>query len=201
MTLPAILRERRAVSVFALLYYLVLIALGFVWGRTQVVFYVGFMALALAVVARVYSRVPLSPVAVWGLALWGLGHMIGGLVFVERDPVYEFLVGPVRFDKIVHVFGFGFAALASGEVLRARGLSEGAVPVLAALCGMGFGAINEMLEFLVTRISPTSNVGGFENAGWDLVANTAGAIAAALYLKFHRPAIIEGGAGRVAAAR
>jgi hypothetical protein len=49
--------------------------------------------------------------------------------------------------------------------------------------GVGFGAINEMVEFLATRVVPDTNVGGFENTGWDLVANTVGAALAALWVR------------------
>ena len=48
--------------------------------------------------------------------------------------------------------------------------------------GLGFGAVNEMVEFLITRVSPETNIGGFENTGWDLVANTIGAAVAALWV-------------------
>jgi hypothetical protein len=39
---------------------------------------------------------------------------------------------------------------------------------------MGLGATNEVIEFIATRLMDT-NVGGYENTGWDLVANAVGA--------------------------
>ena len=53
---------------------------------------------------------------------------------------------------------------------------------LLAICvaaGMGFGAANEVVEFIATRVLPETNVGGYENTGWDLVSNTAGCLIAA----------------------
>jgi hypothetical protein len=47
---------------------------------------------------------------------------------------------------------------------------------------MGFGAANEVVEFLATRVLPETNVGGYENTGWDLVANTVGSLAAAVLI-------------------
>jgi hypothetical protein len=47
---------------------------------------------------------------------------------------------------------------------------------------MGVGALNEVVEFLATRLLPETNVGGFENTGWDLVFNTHGASAAAVLI-------------------
>ena len=44
-------------------------------------------------------------------------------------------------------------------------------------------APNEMVEFLITRVVPDTNIGEFENTGWDLVANTVGAALAALWVR------------------
>ena len=46
----------------------------------------------------------------------------------------------------------------------------------------GFGAINEVIEFVATLALPETNVGGYINTGWDLVANLVGATAAALII-------------------
>jgi hypothetical protein len=51
--------------------------------------------------------------------------------------------------------------------------------VLCATAGMGFGALNEVVEFFATLTVPETNVGGYENTGWDLVANAVGCILAA----------------------
>ena len=54
---------------------------------------------------------------------------------------------------------------------------------LALFGGLGFGALNEMIEFLITRVVPETNIGGFENTGWDLVANFTGSVLAALWVR------------------
>ena len=40
--------------------------------------------------------------------------------------------------------------------------------------GMGFGALNEVIEFAATLTVPETNVGGYRNTGWDLVSNLVG---------------------------
>jgi hypothetical protein len=50
------------------------------------------------------------------------------------------------------------------------------------LAGMGVGAINEIVEFVATLVIPDTNVGGYTNTGWDLVADLAGAIVATVLL-------------------
>ena len=47
---------------------------------------------------------------------------------------------------------------------------------------MGFGAANEVVEFIATRVLPETNVGGYENTGWDLVSNTVGCLVAAVLI-------------------
>jgi hypothetical protein len=49
---------------------------------------------------------------------------------------------------------------------------------------MGFGAANEVVEFIATITLPGTNVGGYENTGWDLVANLVGCLLAALSIWF-----------------
>jgi uncharacterized membrane protein YjdF len=189
--MPAIVREHPFVAAASVGYVAALLVAALLWGRSQTPFYAVFMGLLLALVARVYERRPLSTLTLAGLSLWGLGHMVGGLVEVEGAIVYEWMVvpGTLRFDKVVHAFGFGFATMACFEVLRPsyRGPARG-VAAFAALGGMGLGALNEMIEFLIARYSASSNVGGFVNTGWDLVFNTVGAIVAATYCVIRRRA-------------
>jgi uncharacterized membrane protein YjdF len=117
--------------------------------------------------------------------------MAGGLVRVDDDRVlYNVWLLPfVRFDHVVHAWGFGFAGLAVWESLRnrLRGLGSGAG--LVVLGGLAFGAVNEMIEFLITRIVPNTNIGDFENTGWDLVANTVGALVAAAWVHLRHASI------------
>ena len=52
----------------------------------------------------------------------------------------------------------------------------------AASAGMGLGALNELVEFIATLLIPETNVGGYLNTGWDLVANFVGATLAAIII-------------------
>ena len=59
--------------------------------------------------------------------------------------------------------------------------------VLAMAGGMGFGALNEVIEFAATLLVPETNVGGYVNTGWDLVANLFGSTVAAVLIRLgHR---------------
>lgn len=179
-----LITERRALAVFVVAYYAILLAYGAAAGSRQTIFYAVFVGAAALLVARLYVRARFSPVVLWGLALWGLAHMGGGLVQFGGEVIYEQSLGSgeFRFDKIVHFFGFGFATLAAFELVR-RTLAPDAPPrsvaIAAAFVGLGVGAVNETIEFLITLLPGDSNVGGFSNTGWDLVANALGAATAA----------------------
>jgi hypothetical protein len=136
----------------------------------------------------VHERVGFSGPVLWALAAWGLLHAAGGILYVGEGVLYRFkpVPGLPRFDQAVHVFGFGAATIAVWQGLRTRllrGTRPGAgVGFVVALAGMGVGALNEVLEFLSTRVLPETNVGGYVNTGWDLVYNALGATAAAAWI-------------------
>jgi hypothetical protein len=52
--------------------------------------------------------------------------------------------------------------------------------MLLVCMGVGLGALNEVVEFVMTLTLPETNVGGYENTGWDLVSNLIGALLATL---------------------
>jgi len=61
------------------------------------------------------------------------------------------------------------------------------VLILCMAGGMGFGALNEVVEFIATLVLPDTNIGDYTNIGWDLVANLVGASVAAVAIAFkHR---------------
>jgi hypothetical protein len=44
-----------------------------------------------------------------------------------------------------------------------------------------------VVEFAATRLLPETNVGGYDNTGWDLVANLVGTLAAVAVVRLVRP--------------
>jgi hypothetical protein len=180
------LGAHRGLAWGVVVYYVGFLALGLMTDNNQVLFYATIMAILFGLVGFWDSRRHFSSAVITGLALWGALHMAGGMVPLPDDRVlYNLWILPfLRFDHLVHVFGFGFAGLALWESVRPSlepTLVSGAF--IAFIGGVGFGAINEMFEFLATRVVPDTNVGDFENTGWDLVANTIGAAVAALWVR------------------
>lgn len=162
-------------------------------GNNEFIFYILILVVMAALIGYLHARVRLSLGALWCLSLWGLAHMAGGLVPVpEGWPIngdvrvlYSmwFVEGLLKYDHVVHAFGFGVTTWVCWQCLRS--LAPNVEPrfgplFLCVAAGMGFGALNEVIEFAATLMVPETNVGGYINTGWDLVSNMVGASTAAL---------------------
>lgn len=188
-------RQLWAVAAFTACYLVggLILALGS--GNQEFLFYILVMLVLIGVVWSVHRSVRLTPGALWGLSLWGLLHLAGGLLIVpagwpvnaESRVLYTLWLIPdrLKYDHVVHAYGFGVTTWVCWQGLRAaiRRRTGAAVPslglmVLSATAGLGFGALNEVVEFVATLLVPETNVGGYRNTGWDLVANLVGATVA-----------------------
>ncbi len=159
---------------------------GLATGSRLTVPYVVMVALGALGVAFLDSRVGLTRTALVGLALWGAGHLAGGIVELDGDRIlYNGLFTRwIHFDNVVHFVGFGASGMAAWEAIRGwldadrPRPSRPLVVVVVALLGMGVGALNEVVEFASTHLLPETEVGGYENTGRDLVANMLGGLSA-----------------------
>lgn len=168
-------------------------------GNLEFVFYLGTMAVLIAVVVTIHRRVGFSTGALWALSLWGAAHMAGGLMPIptswphagDSAVLYSLWIVPdlIKYDHLVHAYGFGVTTLACWQSLRASFASKGrrVAPTagrlfLAASAACGLGAANEIVEFLATVLVPETNVGGYRNTALDLVANAVGAAVAAVLI-------------------
>jgi hypothetical protein len=164
-------------------------------------FYLIIMCILIAATAWVHWQSRLHIAALWGLSLWGMAHLAGGLMSVPASwPTHGdslvlynlwLIPGALKYDQLVHAFGFGLMTWISwqgiGNAFRKRGVDVEPTWGLLILCvasGMGFGAANEIVEFIATITLPNTNVGGYENTGWDLVANFVGCVIAAIAIRW-----------------
>ncbi|MBI4716783.1 MAG: DUF2238 domain-containing protein [Planctomycetes bacterium] len=155
-----------------------------------------YVAVVLVIAAWILwqqRRVRFGRAILWGLTLWGLLHMAGGNIAVGDGVLYGVRLLPLserhhilRYDQVVHMFGFGVATLVAHHLLSPHlrgGLRRGAMFwMLVALMGCGFGALNEVIEFVAVLSLPQTGVGGYENTLWDLVFNLLGSVLAASWL-------------------
>lgn len=172
-------------------------------GNREFILYLVVMLTLIPAVAWLHARIHVHTATLWGLSLWGLAHLAGGLLSIpgewphEGEPVlYNWWIVPrlLKYDQLVHAFGFGLSTWICWQGLQAafRRLGLTVRPslgllVLCVLGGMGLGAANELVEFLAVMTIPDTNVGGYENTGWDLVANAVGAVIAAVAIALCEP--------------
>jgi len=193
-----------ALAAFNAAYLFAATAVALSAGNREFVFYLVVMVLLIAAVLIVHQRVQLSRGVLWALSFWGLAHMAGGLVPVPENwptggdirVLYSLWIIPdrLKYDHVVHAYGFGVTTWLCWEGLRRILAVHLRLPtshirptpgmlILVATAGMGFGAMNEVVEFIATLTVPETNVGGYENTGWDLVSNLAGCLAAAVLIR------------------
>lgn len=192
----------RALAIFTGAYLLIAVAAALVLGNKEFLFYIITMLVLIATVMGVHRRMPLRGAQLWTLSIWGLAHMSGGLLpLPESWPIHEegkrvlyslwLMPGWLKYDQLVHAYGFAITtwlcwhglrshlqSRAEGDVFPGAGLLT-----LAAAGGMGFGALNEVIEFIAVLSIPDTNVGGYINTGWDLVFNLIGCLIAAAMIR------------------
>jgi hypothetical protein len=176
-------------------------ALSLVKGNREFIFYIVVMLVLIVVMSIVHSRVKLTTGLLWAFSAWGLLHMAGGLCPLpagwpyngDQAVLYSWWLIPnlLKYDQIVHAYGFGITTWLCWHILRNALRQPDGSPVpptfgmltLCAAGGMGFGALNEVIEFIAVLTIPNTNVGGYENTGWDLVANLVGSTLAAVVIR------------------
>lgn len=212
-TVREVARAHPRLAVFSAAYLAVFLVAGLAIGSDVAIPYVVLIIAIMAFVCRLDRPYELGGGVLWGLSVWGLLHLAGGIVpigsggGVDDRTLYNAVL-PLElfhFDRLVHAFGFGMATVACGKVLlrlvpsirpawpdrNDSSRPTTATYVLIVLAGLGVGAANEILEFISTLVLPETNVGGYDNTGWDLIFDLAGGIIGTVWLA-RRPR--EGGA-------
>ncbi|NOY83053.1 MAG: DUF2238 domain-containing protein [Kiritimatiellaeota bacterium] len=162
----------------------------------EFIIYEGVIVAVLFLIGFSIRRVDYTPAALVGLTIWSALHLAGGGVTVGAGRLYDVMLLqlsaslPVfRYDQLVHVWGFGASTLIMFCLLR-RHLSQPAryplaLGVVVVMAGLGAGALNEVLEFIVSICVPGSGVGGYVNTALDLCADLLGALLGWGYIRVH----------------
>ena len=168
-------------------------------GNAEFLLYAGIILVLAAWILWKQRSIRFDLHILWGLSIWGFLHMAGGnipvgdggrvLYSVELIRIYPRL-HILRFDQMVHAFGFGVATLACYHLLRPFLKVDiarwGVLALLVVLLGSGLGALNEIVEFIAVLCMPETGVGGYENTLCDLVFNLIGSLIAVAYLTRQR---------------
>lgn len=163
--------------------------------------YIAVIVLILLVILFTNGKVGFSNLVLWGLTVWGILHMAGGSIMIGDHVLYKqilFLFSEnyqiLKYDQFVHFFGFGIATLVMFELIQPL-LSNRAgwvrLSIVIIMAGLGVGALNEILEFIATVITPETGVGGYINTSLDLISNLLGAIAAMILIYFRKTKVVD----------
>lgn len=134
-----------------------------------------------------YKRAHYTKVLLAALVIWAILHLAGTAVIINNQPLYSAIILPVsetwpivRFDQLVHIFGFGAATLLMYQLLASKlqAINRYELGFIVVMAGLGLGALNEVFEFIIGQAIDGTNVGDYLNTGLDLIADIMGAILA-----------------------
>lgn len=156
----------------------------------EFVIYVGVLAV---IFAAVFGTVGYTKFPGWmllGLSIWGLLHILGGSFPTPDGVLFAYHIYPffdgggelyiLKYDQVVHAYLYGLIAIMAYHIIRTvvgvRG-KDGWVFLIAILLSVGVGALNEIMEFIIS-LNMTNGVGGYYNTMLDLCFNLGGAFIA-----------------------
>lgn len=155
----------------------------------EFVYYTILMILLVLYIYKKQHALWLSNNIVWGLAIIGLMHIIGGGFTFGGTRIYDLeIFGGVHYDNLVHGFGLFVITFVSYNLIAPfvnpdLQKNRTALVLLILLVSLGIGAVNEIIEFgAVLLFDVGSRVGDFYNTGWDLVFNTLGSLIALAFI-------------------
>ncbi|MBD3163607.1 DUF2238 domain-containing protein [Candidatus Woesearchaeota archaeon] len=155
--------------------------------------YVAVILFFMLLVLFTNHKVEYPNALLWGLAIWSIMHMSGSGIYIGGKKLYDTILIPIigepysvfKYDQLAHIFGFAVATYLSYILLKPSLSKEPkwrSLSIVILMAGLGFGALNEIIEFFATVLIPNTGVGGYVNTAIDLVSNAFGAAAAVLYI-------------------
>ena len=159
----------------------------------EFIIYIGVILFFMFLILKTNKKINYPNNVLWALTIWSVLHMAGGGIRIGDGVLYGMMVYPfvgepysiLKFDQIVHAYGFAVATLVVYHLLKpnlVKNFGWVRVAIVVAMAGFGLGALNEVVEFFATVVVPETGVGGYENTALDLVANLIGAVGAMAYI-------------------
>jgi len=180
--------SKRIALAFTILYLVIFTIISLARKNYEFLIYLAVMLFFFFLILFFRKNIHLSSGAIWGLSLWGLLHVGCGNIYLHGVRLYDIrLLNLVGMDHLVHAFGFCVATIVGYQLLRPFLKKEAdksyLILFLAVMIGMGFGALNEVIELFSTLVLKDTGVGDYFNNAFDLVFNLVGAMIAACIIK------------------
>lgn len=186
---------------FTILYLVGLTALTLFAGQYDFAPYLGIQIGLTIAVFIAHKSVQYAVPMLWALSIWGLLNLLGGSTPLPASLAAHssgatlgdlwIIYGFLTIDKCVHVYGFAVATWFSWQTLcniihsryQRRLMPSLGLLLIIMTSSIGYGAIVEMVEFLISSLFHPSEMDSYENTGWDMIANSTGAAAAAIIIR------------------
>ncbi len=192
---------RKGQGLILLLNLLTVIIFSFIYisnKNYEFIIYVGVIIFFFALILYTNKEVFYPKSVLWGMTIWAFFHMLGGILPVGDGRLYDLILIPIsetynvfRFDQAIHIFGFGVATLVLYSLLQsyfhpiAKKTKAVSLSIIIVMFGLGIGALNEVVEFIVQALVPQTGIGGYVNTSLDLVADLIGALLALVYIRLN----------------
>lgn len=175
--------------IFTILYLAFFTIISLAGKNYEFLIYLAVMLFFFFLIMIFIKKIFLSDGAIWGLSLWGLLHVGCGNIYLDGIRLYDLkFFNILGMDHLVHLFGFCVATIVAYQLLRPYLKKEAdkslLVFFLVVMMGMGFGALNEVVELFSVLVLKDTGVGDYFNNAFDLVFNMIGAIIAVMIIKF-----------------
>lgn len=160
-------------------------------GNTEFVIYIGVIIFFMAIIGVTLKAARYTTATLVGLTVWSAMHLAGGGITVGEGRLYDVMLIQLtesifRYDQLVHIWGFGAATLVMyclmPDPFKSRLRGSVGLNIVLVMAGLGVGALNEIVEFLVSLALPENGVGGYVNTSLDLCADLIGAVLALGYI-------------------
>ena len=180
-------------SIITLLFFTVKI---FINKNYEFLFYLFVVILLMGLILKAHKKVKFPMYVLWNLYLWATLHLAGGNLYIQETKLYDYIFYPfigepfniLKYDQVIHAYGFFVATLAIyysiKPLLKRNHNGWIALGVVVVMAGLGLGALNEIIEFTTTIITPDNGVGGYINNALDLVTDLIGALLAFIFIKY-----------------
>ncbi|MEN7982186.1 MAG: DUF2238 domain-containing protein [Nanoarchaeota archaeon] len=186
------------IFILTLIYLLVFTFIFLSRKNYEFIIYVGVVVFFFSLILFTNKKVNYPNSVLWGLSFWGFLHMSGGgVLFKNGNRLYELILINIsetyfilKYDQFVHIVGFFVATLVIyvllKPLLKSNWKKWTSLSIVVIMAGFGLGALNEVIEFIATVITPETGVGGYINTSLDLISNLIGAIFAMIYIRFKK---------------
>jgi uncharacterized membrane protein YjdF len=116
----------------------------------------------------------------WTLILAEIGllmHFAGGFLKLDNRRLYEAIFFGLTYDKYVHFTISLAASFLIQQLFGALNLELRNLENIIIICiVLGLGAVNEIVEYIITKTVPQNLVGLYDNNMQDLISNLAGGL-------------------------